>query len=67
MDIFLIHTFIRDTYLKDFIYTRGNFIEIAMIVLIISLGISIIIEMFKKLIRYDKLIDKLQKVVEEKN
>lgn len=59
MNIFLIHTFIRTTYMRDFTYSRGNFITIAFILLGISLAISIVLELFKKLIRYDKLTNKL--------
>ena len=60
MNIFLIHTFIREYYLGDFIYSFENWIEIVAILFIISLAISIVLELFKKLIRYDKLIKKLQ-------
>ena len=60
MDVFLIHTFIRSIYLKEFIYTQGNFLKIVIILYGISLIISIVLELFKKLIRYQKLIDKIQ-------
>lgn len=63
MNIFLIHTFIRATYLENFIYSRGNFIVIAAVLLGLSLAISIILEFFKKLIRYDNLINKLIEVI----
>lgn len=59
MNIFLIHTFIRATYMENFIYSRGNFIKIAFVLLGISLVISIVLELFKKLIKYDKLTNKL--------
>ncbi len=60
MNIFLIHTFIRAYYLKDFVYSQGNFLAIAGVLLLISLIISIILELFKKLIRYDKTTKKFQ-------
>ncbi len=65
MNIFLIHTFIRAYYLKDFIYSLGNFLKIAMVLLLISLVISIILELLKKIIKYDKLINKLQNVIDK--
>lgn len=60
MNIFLIHTFYRSYYLNSFIYSFRNFIKIIAVLFAISLATSIVLELFKKLIRYDKLIDKLQ-------
>ena len=57
MNIFLIHHFIRGVYLRDFIYSQRNWLAIAFILLSISLLISIIIEAFKKIVRYDKFIN----------
>ena len=66
MDIFLIHTFLRSYYLKDFIYSHGNFIKIALVLLLLTLAISIILELFKKLIRYDNIINRLQNFIDNK-
>ena len=63
MNIFLIHTFIQFYYLEDFVYSQGNFMKIAFVLLLISLLISIVLELFKKLIRYDKWIKKLQSCI----
>jgi len=60
MNMFLIHSFLIEDYLKDFLYGQENFIKIAMALLVISLVISIIIELFQKATQYNKLIDKLQ-------
>ena len=60
MDIFLIHSFFRKYYLTDYIYSFVHFIKIAMVLLIYSLVVSIALELFKKIIRYDKLVNKLQ-------
>ena len=57
MNIFLIHTFIRYYYLNNFTYSQGNFIIIAFVLLGISLTISVLLELFKKLIRYDRFIE----------
>lgn len=58
MNVFLIHSFIRYTYLRDFIYSRGHFVVIAMVLYFMSLAISVlVIEPLKKLLRYDKAIE----------
>lgn len=60
MNIFLIHTFIRYTFFADFIYSFKHFVLIAGVLFGISLAISVIvIEPLKKLVRFDKLMDKL--------
>ena len=59
MNIFLIHDFIRTTYLTDFLYSFKHFALIVFVLLIISLLISILVELFKKLIRYNKIIEKI--------
>ena len=66
MNIFLVHEFIRSFYLTDFIYSFKNWLKIGLVLLAISLGISIIIEIFKKVIRYDKIINKLQNAIDRK-
>ena len=66
MNIFLIHSFIRAYYCRDFIYSQGNFIKIAAILLLCSLALSIAVDLFKKLIRYDKWINSLQCFVNKK-
>lgn len=66
MNIFLIHTFLRAYYLNHFIYSFSNFIEIAIVLLSLTLAISIILELFKKVIRYEKIISKLQILIDKK-
>ena len=66
MDLFLIHTFIRSYYLNEFIYSFGNWIKIILVLLGISLAISIVLELFKKLIKYDNLIKKLSEKLSNK-
>lgn len=60
MNIFLIHTLLRAFYLKDFIMGKEHFLLIFITLLLSSLALSIIIEWFKKVIRYQKFIDYLQ-------
>lgn len=66
MNIFLIHEFIRTYYLNEYIYSFKNFIKIAMMLLLISLLISVVLELFKKLIRYDRWISKLIDVIDKR-
>lgn len=60
MNIFLIHTFIRTMYLTQYILLGKNFIVIAILLLLISLGLSVLLELLKKLVRYQNFIDYLQ-------
>ena len=59
MNIWLIHNFIRGMYGKDFIYGLEHFAVIMLMLLIISLAASIVIEFLKKLLGYEKIIQKL--------
>lgn len=59
MNIFLVHTFFRYTFFRDFTYSFKYFWLIAIVLLGISLGVSILIELLKKIIRYDKFVSKL--------
>ncbi len=61
LNIFLIHTFIRWVYLKDFIYSFKYAILIPFVLLAITLAISIFVELLKRLVGYDKLVSKLIK------
>lgn len=56
MNIFLVHTFFRYTFFMDFTYSFEKFWLIALVLFGVSLGVSIVLEAFKKLIRYNKLI-----------
>lgn len=58
-DMFLIHNFIRIVWYYDFTYSFHRWWLIIVVLLAISLAVSIIIEGLKKLIRYDRLIDRL--------
>ena len=60
MNMFLIHTFIRLTFLKSFVYSFRHFILVTLVVVIISLVLSIIVELLKKVSGYNKLIEKIQ-------
>lgn len=49
----MIHLFIKTIYFKDFIYEHSNFLAGCALLLIISLGVSVIIEGIKRIIRFD--------------
>ncbi len=66
MNIFLVHEFLRANYLANFIYSFRNFLKIGIVLLVCSLVISIILELFKKVIRYDKSINKLQNTIKNR-
>lgn len=66
MNIFLVHTFIRAYYLPDFTYSFQYFALIILVLLVISIGLSIVIEYLKKIMRYDVMIEKLKKLVIDK-
>lgn len=46
-------------YLNEFIYSFKNFLLIYVVLFSLSLLLAIVIDFIKKLIQYDKLIDKL--------
>ncbi len=58
-NIFLVHTFIRDTYLSQIVYGAGHFILVLLVLLAFSLAISVVIEEFKKIVKYDLIIGKV--------
>lgn len=57
MNIFLLHTFIKTNYLRDFIYSFPHFIINIIVLLVFSIVLSMIVEKLKKLIYYQNLID----------
>lgn len=58
-NIFLIHTFIYYYFYPDFIYSFGSTWTILPVLLLLSLGLSVLIELFKKYTGYNRLIQKL--------
>lgn len=59
MTIFLTHSFLRYNYLNAFIYTKGHFVLIFLVLLVLSVALAYVIDMIKKLCKYDMLINKL--------
>lgn len=59
LNIFLVHTFIRYVYLNDFTYSFKYALLIPFVLLGISLAISVVVELLKKLLRYDLLVKKI--------
>ena len=63
MTIFLTHTFIRQNYLKAFVYSKGHFIVIFLILSALSIALALVLDYIIKICKYDKLINKLIKKV----
>lgn len=66
MNVFLIHSFVRYIFLKDFVYGQKHFVLVAGVLYFISLALSVwVIEPLKKLLHYDDgmniLIEKVNK------
>ena len=59
MNIFFTHTFIRVYIFEAFTYSFGNWFLIDLVLLLDSIAVSIVMEYLKKLIRYEKLMNKL--------
>lgn len=63
MNIFLIHNFIRYSWYSDKIYSCGDIYTIFLALLLTSLAASIVLELIKKLIRFNDLVDYVSKKV----
>lgn len=57
MNVFLIHSAIRGIWLKDFLYSMGEWWQIVIVLYGISLAVSVVMELVKKGIRYDRLVE----------
>lgn len=58
MTIFLTHTFIRYNYLTDLIYNQKSFIISFFLLLGLAIILAVVIDTFKSLIKFDKLVEK---------
>ena len=63
MNIFLIHSFYRDVFFHEFTYSFYYAWLDYIVLMVISLVTSIVLEWFKKLIRYEKFIDWVKRLV----
>ena len=63
MNIFLIHSFYRDVFFHGFTYSFYYAWLDYIVLMAISLVTSIVLEWFKKLIRYEKFIDWVKRLV----
>lgn len=63
MNIFLIHSFYRDVFFHEFTYSFYYAWLDYIVLMAISLVTSIVLEWFKKLIRYEKFIDGVKRLV----
>lgn len=63
MNIFLIHSFYRDVFFHEFTYSFYYAWLDYIVLMAISLVTSLVLEWFKKLIRYEKFIDLVKRLV----
>lgn len=63
MNIFLIHSFYRDVFFHEFTYSFYYAWLDYIVLMAISLVTSMVLEWFKKLIRYEKFIDWVKRLV----
>ncbi|MCR5692037.1 MAG: heparan-alpha-glucosaminide N-acetyltransferase domain-containing protein [Eubacterium sp.] len=63
MNIFLAHNCFRVFWMADFIYSFRSAWLISLVLLVISLAFSVLMEGFKKLIRYDKFLSRVKSKV----
>lgn len=63
MNIFLIHSFYRDIFFHEFTYSFYYAWLDYIVLMAISLVTSLVLEWFKKLIRYEKFIDLVKRLV----
>ena len=66
MNIFLLHTFIRQYFLREFVYSVQHFALVTLLVLALSLAISVIIELIKKYSGFNKMVGYIDKKIAEK-
>ena len=59
-NVFMVHTFLRDTYCRSFIYNRGHFLVIMATLLAMSILVSFLLEGLKRIMRYDCFTEKLE-------
>lgn len=55
LTIFLTHTFLRAVYLNEFIYSLGNFMVIYAVLIVVSVVLGVVIDLFMDIIKYNKL------------
>ena len=61
-NIYLTHNFIRVIFFTDFLYTRGHFIAIVLVLLGISVGMSVAIDYLKKITGYIRFIETISRI-----
>ena len=64
--MFFTHEFLRTNYLHDYIYSFRNWVKILIVIIILSFILAVLVELFKKIIRYDKWVDKFKSYIGKK-
>ncbi|MCM1459403.1 MAG: acyltransferase [Bacteroides sp.] len=57
MNIYLVHSMLKNMYLKEWLYSLHNWFLILIALLAVSIVISYVIEGLKKLLKFDKFVD----------
>ena len=66
MNIFLFHTFIRSYLFREFTYSFHHFALITLVLLLVSLAVSVVLELIKKYSGYNKLVSYLGNKINNK-
>lgn len=66
MTIFLTHTFIREFYLGDFIYSFENYLLIYLVLCLTSTALALLLDWIKALVKYDTMISKMLSAINKK-
>lgn len=66
MNIFFTHTFIRVYIFEAFTYSFGHFLLIDLVLLLDSIAVSVVMELLKKPLKYDSLMNKVLSVSDKR-
>lgn len=58
-DIFYTHTFVRSLWLTEVVYSFRYAVSIFLFMLAVSLGISLVLDIMRKMLRYDQITGKI--------
>ncbi|MCM1397958.1 MAG: hypothetical protein NC225_00600 [Clostridium sp.] len=63
MNIYLVHSMLKNMYLKEWLYSFHNWFLILIALLAVSIVISYVIEGLKKLLKFDKFVNCILKKI----
>lgn len=62
-NMFLVHNQIYSYYFRNFIYSFGNWSIITFMLTLISFVVAVVMEVLKKVFRYDKIMNRIEKKI----